>query len=309
MSGADFANRLTEQELPLEKILLDPNNPRLIGIDDYLGVPDERMAEAEIQHRTLNRLNDNRAIDQESLRDSIEQSGLLPVDRIVVRPAGLTDEQGEQLFVVVEGNRRIAACKTLLQQHKIGEKTLADDVLRTISAPRVLVLHEDSDADARLDQWVIQGVRHISGLKPWGAYQSAKTIEAMLSKLGYTESEVAGTLSISVQRVRRSMRVLAALQQMSESDDYSDSATPGLYAYFDEVLKRPAVRQWLGWSNDSMSFENEDRLERFYSWITPDDELDGGRRIPVAESIRKLDDVLDDSAALAVLDTPGEDRR
>ncbi len=304
MVDTSFINRLTEQAVPLSLILLDPNNPRLLGLD-YAGVPESRAAEEEVQQRTLARLNDNRAIDQESLRASIEQSGLLPVDRVVVRPAGLKNDSQEDLFVVVEGNRRIAACKTLLSQHNIGEKTLRDDVKATIETPTVLVLQE-GDADvARLHQWVIQGVRHISGLKPWGAYQAAKTIEAMLGKLGYSEQEVAGALSISIQRVRRSMRVLAGLRQMSESDDYGEYASAELYAYFDEVLKRPKVRQWLGWNNESMSFEEDDRLQRFYSWITPDDELSGGRRIPVAESVRKLDDVLNDEASLDLLDTPG----
>lgn len=305
MSKTDFVSRLREDSIPLEQILLDPNNPRLVGLDDYNGVPEQRIAEEEVQKRTLARLNDNRSIDQESLRASIEQSGLLPVDRVVVRPANLVDADGHPLYVVVEGNRRIAACKTLLAQHKLAEKTLEAEVLDTIQEPRVLLLEEGNAEEARLHQWVIQGVRHISGLKPWGAYQSAKTIEAMLERLGYSEQDVAGALSISIQRVRRSMRVLGALRQMAESDDFSEHAGPHLYAYFDEVLKRPKVRQWLGWSNESLSFEDDDRLNRFYTWITPDDELDGGRRVPVAESVRKLDDVLDDVAALGILDTPG----
>jgi hypothetical protein len=306
VSKTDFVSRLHEDAIPLEQILLDPNNPRLVGLEDYNGVPEQRIAEEEVQIRTLARLNDNRAIDQESLRASIEQSGLLPVDRVVVRPANLVDTEGRPLYVVVEGNRRIAACKTLLAQHKLAEKTLDPAVKGTIELPKVLLLEEGEAEEARLHQWVIQGVRHISGLKPWGAYQSAKTIEAMLEKLGYSEQEVAGALSISIQRVRRSMRVLGALRQMAESDDFSEYAGPHLYAYFDEVLKRPKVRQWLLWSNDSLTFEDDDRLTRFYTWITPDDELDGGRRVPVAESVRKLDEILEDAAALAVLDTAGK---
>jgi hypothetical protein len=307
MANADFADKLTEERIPLERILLDPNNPRLIGIDDYAGIVEERSAELDVQSRTLARLNAVRAIDQESLRASIEQSGLLPVDRVVVRPSGLVNEAGEPLFIVVEGNRRIAACKTLVAQHATAEKTLSPRVLDSISAPDVLVLQEVEAEEARLQQWVIQGVRHISGLKPWGAYQSAKAIEAMLEKLGYTEQEVAGALSISVQRVRRSMRVLSALEQMAESEDFSEYSGPSMYAYFDEVLKRPKVRNWLGWSEETSRFLEDDNIESFYSWITPDDELEnGGRRIPVAENVRSLDSILEDPAALNVLNTPGQ---
>lgn len=304
MAEVDFVDRLSEMQIPLAQILLDPNNPRLIGLDGYTGVPETRINEPQVQERTLERLNSVRSIDQEALRASILQSGLLPVDRIVVRPI-ITDGTSNQIYVVVEGNRRIAACKTLVALHEAAEKTLTPRVLASISDPSVLVLAEDKTEEARLDQWVIQGVRHISGIKPWGAYQAAKTIEAMLDKLGYSESEVANTLSISIQRVRRSARVLAAIRQMAESDDYAEFATPETYAYFDELLKRPAIRNWLGWSNDSNSFENDERLEQVYTWMTPDDELDGRSRLPVAESVRKLDGVLEDPAALEVMNTPG----
>ena len=302
----NFAKQLQEITLPLDQILLDPNNPRLIGLDDFAGVAESRTAEVEVQSRTLSRLNDNRNFDQESLRASIEQSGLLPIDRVVVRPAGLENKDGDALFVVVEGNRRIAACKTLMEQHRVAEKDLSAEVLDSISSPTVLLLDESEAEKARLQQWVIQGVRHISGLKQWGAYQSAKTIEAMIGQMGYTEQEVAGSLSISVQRVRRSIRVLAALRQMEESEDYGEFAGAHYYTYFDEVLKRPAVRQWLGWDEQAALFQEDDNLQSFYSWITPDDELDGGRRIPVSENVRQLDVILKDSAALSTLNTAGQ---
>ncbi|MFD9252079.1 hypothetical protein [Streptomyces bottropensis] len=303
MTTPRFIDRVEEQSIPLSKILLDPNNPRLIGLDGYEGVPESRATEENVQINTLNKLNDHRAFDQESLRSSIEKSSLLPIDRIVVRP--VKGAGGEDLYILVEGNRRIAACKTLMQQHLNGEKTLDPHVFESIENPSVLVLAQPDAAEARLDQWVIQGIRHISGIRPWGAYQAAKTIEAMITKLGYAEGDVAGALSISVQRVRRSMRVLGALQQMSETEYYGEFAGPETYTYFDEALKRPAVRSWLGWSNDQMAFDEDEKLEQFYIWITPDDELDGRRRIPVAESIRKLDSVLKDSAALDVLNQPG----
>ena len=309
MARPRFIERMGEQVIPLENIMLDPNNPRLIGFgtlgtEAYQSVPEERIAEETVQETTLSRLNGHRAFDQDSLRASIENSGLLPVDRIVVRPI-VAKINGKPAFVVVEGNRRIAACKTLVQQHDSGERTLSTEVLASIKDPRVLVLSEDTPAEARLDQWVIQGIRHISGIRPWGAYQAAKTIEAMLTKLGYSEQEVSRVLSISVQRVRRSMRVLSAMQQMAESDDYAEYSGPDLYAYFDEVLKRPVVRKWLGWSDETRLFEEDDRLLQLYSWITPDDELDGRRRIPVAESVRRLDDVLQDRNAISVLNQPG----
>lgn len=304
MPQPGFVEKLTEQALPIDRILLDPNNPRLMGLEGYEGVEESRIAEPGVQSSTIERLNSHRAFDQEGLRASIEQTGLLPVDRIVVRPLPKSDEN-EQLFVVVEGNRRIAACKTLLELDHRGEKTLDADIRKSIEQPRVLILPEVDVDEARLDQWLIQGVRHISGIRPWGGYQAAKSIEAMVERLGYSEADVAGALSISLQRVRRSIRVLSALKQMSESEDFGTYAGPDYYAYFDEVLKRPAVRQWLEWSDESKRFENDERFELFLTWIAPDDELNGRARIPVAESVRRLDQILGDKAALDVMNTPG----
>lgn len=305
MSAPRFVSNMTEVELDLDQIMLDANNPRLLGIDNFSGMSEERLPEKTVQQRTLERLNSNRTFDQETLRASIEKSGLLLIDRIVVRPLPLKDAQQRDLYVVIEGNRRIAACKTLAEQQESGEKTLAPDILASIKEPKVLVIPEDDAAEGRLDQWVIQGIRHISGIKPWGAYQAARAIEAMFDRLGYAEKDVADALSISIQRVRRSRRVLAALRQMEESEDYGSFSGSETYAYFDEVLKRPAVRKWLGWSDDSMTFENVDSLNEFYAWITPDDELDGRRRIGPAEGVRKLDKIIDDDAALAALNAQG----
>jgi hypothetical protein len=299
MPVPEFPERLLEEPLDIEKIALDPNNPRLATVSTE-ETPEDRIAEAGTQMATLRRLNDGR-FDQDGLRASIRRSGLLPIDRIVVRPIEGEDDK----YVVVEGNRRIGAIKSLLALHQDGDITLDDKVLETIKAPAVLVLQGESAQEARLDQWLIQGVRHISGIRPWGGYQAARTIQTMIDKLDYSEREVAEALNLSVQRVKRSMRVLAALEQMSEDDEYGEFAVPDLYSYFDEMIRRPTVRNWVRWDNDDYEFNDEERAREFFSWIAPDDDLDDAPRIPTSESVRQLDDVLGSDAALAVLNTPG----
>jgi hypothetical protein len=49
------------------------------------------------------------------------------MDRIIVRPLD------ENSFVVVEGNRRVAALKVLSKSHRDGEKTLHQNVLDSIT--------------------------------------------------------------------------------------------------------------------------------------------------------------------------------
>lgn len=299
MPVPQFPERLEEEEVEIENICLDPNNPRLASVTSEV-TPEERIAESGVQAATLRRLNQGR-FDMDGLRNSIRRSGLLPIDRIVVRPIEGEDDK----YVVVEGNRRIGAIKTLLEQHEAGDLTLADQVRASIEAPDVLVLTGEDAETARLDQWLIQGVRHITGIRAWGGYQAARTIQTMIEDLGYQEPEVAEALNLSTHRVKRAMRVLSALEQMSEDDEYAEFAVPDLYAYFDELIKRPKVRNWVGWDNDSYEFTDEDRAREFFSWISPDDELDDEPRIPTSADLRQLDSVLESDAALAVLNTPG----
>lgn len=300
MPVPDFPTRLSERKIAIEDILLDPNNPRLADISSEL-TPEERVPESGIQAATLRRLNDGN-FDLAGLRSSIRRSGFLLLDRVVVRPA-----QGvEDKFVVVEGNRRIGAVKTLLQLHQAGDLNIDESILPGLTSPTVLVLAEGDPHKARLDQWVIQGVRHFSGIRDWGGYQGAATIHSMVAEMGYSDREVAEALNLSLQRVRRSLRVISVLDQMREDEEYGEHASPDLYAYLDEVVRRITVRDWVGWDVEASLFTNEDRARRLYSWIVPDEELDGERRIPQSADVRQLEPILTNDAALAILDTPGQ---
>jgi hypothetical protein len=283
--------------------MLDPNNPRLLSAD-RAPVPDRRIAEEQIQRRTMEQLADG-PFDLAGMRSSISRAGLLPIDRIVVRP--LDGNPGRH--VVVEGNRRIAGAKQAMRMNDDGEITLDEGVVARLTTPRVLVLENRDQEAARTDQWVIQGIRHISGIRPWGAYQVAKTIEAMTDDLGYEPQEVAEALSIGVGRVRRALRVLSVLTQMEEDEEYGDQAKPSLFAYFDEAIRSVKVRNWLGWNQSAGTLDDDDHRSQFYSWITPDEEFEeqDRRRIHTPEGVRRLNQILDSEEALDVLNTPATD--
>ncbi|HST37961.1 MAG TPA: hypothetical protein VLK58_00565, partial [Conexibacter sp.] len=216
MPVPDFLDRFEERSIPIDNILLDANNPRLAGVTSE-ETPEERIAEPGVQENILRRLNEG-PYDMGGLRASIRRSGLIPLDRIVVRPL-----QGDpEKFVVVEGNRRIGSIKSLLHLHHAGDISIEEQFLPRLREPSVLVLLQGDPEIARLDQWVIQGVRHISGIREWGGYQAAQTIKTMVENLGYTDREVADALTLSLQRVRRALRVISALEQMREDEEFGE---------------------------------------------------------------------------------------
>ena len=90
-------------DLPLGQIYLDPNNPRFGEIDTPF-VPDGETAFEHHQAKAISRLLNDFAADK--LKMNMEVNGFLPIDRVIVRK--ISDE----IYVVLEGNRRIAAAKS-----------------------------------------------------------------------------------------------------------------------------------------------------------------------------------------------------
>lgn len=109
-------------EAKLEQVYLDPNNPR-VEIPKKEPIPEARILEDEIQRDCLEKLKEVGLFD---LIGSISNSGFSIVDRVVLRP--LKDEK----YVVVEGNRRIAALKILAESHRKGHLTLPEKIIKGI---------------------------------------------------------------------------------------------------------------------------------------------------------------------------------
>lgn len=132
---------------------------------------------------------------------------------------------------------------------------------------------------------ILPGLRHVSGVKEWGAYQKAKAVHA-LRKTGMTAQEAAQSLELSTRAANTSYRCFLALEKMKSNEEYGEFAEPRMYSYFEEVQKRPAIRNWLNWNDDAEKFTNDDRLLEFYSWITPQgDDEPAHPKLPEARSV------------------------
>ena len=110
----NLGQNLKPQPICIHKLFLDPNNPRFLDFEDEIGlVPDERITEENVQSYAMERMS---KFDLRELKDSVAEVGFLPMDKMVVRPIG------DGNFVVVEGNRRLAAVKSLLGDHQRGRE-------------------------------------------------------------------------------------------------------------------------------------------------------------------------------------------
>jgi ParB-like chromosome segregation protein Spo0J len=262
---SELASKLSNARLEIDRILLDPNNPRFADLsDDQRAVAETKYSEAGVQQRVLAKLLDG-DFDIEELRKSIKQIGYVPVDQIVVR------ELADGFFVVVEGNRRIAAIKSLLQD---PDDAMPEDRKNNLLALDVLVLTSSEKAEAQREQWIVQGLRHVSGMKAWGPYQQAKAVEALMSE-GFNEKAAAQTMGMRVSTVAQLIRSLRALEAMRANAEFEEFATPRMFSYFQELQRLGSLKDWLGWSEADAAFANIERTNEFYTWITDqkDDEV------------------------------------
>ena len=99
------------QNISLRNLYLDPNNYRLINEADYGEVSEEKVKDKIIARRTFRLLAGDKNQHIQDLIESFKANGYLPVDQIQVRKL---EDVG---YVVVEGNRRIAALKHLQREY------------------------------------------------------------------------------------------------------------------------------------------------------------------------------------------------
>lgn len=94
----------------------------------------------------------------------------------------------DDLFVVIEGNRRLAALRWIAEDYEAGV-SVPDQVRTSLENVPVIVV-EDADADP-IFQAALMGVRHVSGIKDWGGLPKseggrATSGRARARKFGYS---------------------------------------------------------------------------------------------------------------------------
>lgn len=94
--------------------------------------------------------------------------------------------------------------------------------------------------------------------------------------------------------------------QFKTDEEYASKWKPSFFSYFDEVLKKPALRTFFEFNEDTLRFDNITNLKRFYEWIVPDEE--GNVTISDAHNVRRLSELVNDKIALNYLDDRNLDK-
>tara|TARA_Y100000996_G_scaffold113713_1_gene84324 strand:- start:1708 stop:2769 length:1062 start_codon:yes stop_codon:yes gene_type:complete len=254
----------------IEQLYLDPNNPRF---PKDTKVEKEEILSHTIQEWTENELNSLEDIS--NLKDSIISAGYVPLNSILVK------EIEKNKYLVIEGNCRTLALREIKREN--GKTiTLKDEVEESIEKITVALMDEDVAFEYEL-----LGITHLIGTKAWKPYSQAKFLVKKIES-GMKAAEAGEKFGLKVPTTLNLVRSYYAYKQLEQHPLYKKDRRiqPELFSFFMEVLKKPVLRQWLSWDEETKIFANEETLEMFYKWIIGDEE--GKKRITMAIQVRKL---------------------
>lgn len=296
-----------EDYLSVSRLLLDPNNFRFQDETEWVRADPQRFGEPTVQERAAKRIRSEGLVE---LKNSIISNGFLAVERLVVRLYRAATEEASALYLVLEGNRRLAALQWIKQDHEAGV-SIPQNVVDVLDAIPVIVIESDDDAGTYL---AIMGIRHVGGIKQWGGYQRAKLVADLRDLHGYDTTDVADRLGMTKHEVNRRYRALKALQQMQDDEEFADYASSSMYPIFHEAVSLPIVRDWLSWDDHELVFRNEEGRRQFYGLITPSYEDDQDEsadatvppKITTYSQVRELRSILSNAEAMQILLDPAK---
>jgi hypothetical protein len=272
------------RRLPVDELLLDPQNPRL-AID-----PDASQGEL------LQLLFEEESLDE--LVGSFVENGYFEEEPLVVVQEG-------QGYIVVEGNRRLATLKLLLSK-KERERVGADewptlskparDRLRTVP---VIVYDERSEVVPYL------GFRHITGARRWGPFQKARFIARLVDE-EYELDDIEDIVGDDTRVVKRLYQEFVVFRQAEELD-FPVRRVRRRFSLLEVMLSQRPIKTFLliphrlpSGPVDRVVPENrEDELLEVLGWVFGEN----GRKAVITDSreIPALARVVENEEALDVL--------
>lgn len=291
--------------LSLKSLFLDPNNYRFRDSEAYTFVADNNVTSTDVQRRTQGLVSGKNNENLKDLLDSFKKNGFLPVDQIQVRRI---DNTGK--YLVVEGNRRVAALKFLQSRYEMDGLSLGN-LKPEIFTKVPVVFYNDATESHHL---ILMGLKHISGNKKWPAINQAELIRTLHEHHGNTIPEICQSIGISQNEVVATLNTLALID-LYKSGLYGDQFQSEKYSIFREIIRNLKLRNWLGWDDQERKPKHKENLDKIFSWISEeyildDDDEDqfigaGQKKEPIlvkSAQIRDLAKIIDDPQAINNLD-------
>ncbi len=262
------------QWIDVSNLFLDPENPRLpeysqgAGQTELLQIIAHDFSLAEIGQ-------------------SLADNGYFSEEPLVAVPRG----DNNDTYTVVEGNRRLAALRLLLdpelaRRHKLFTWVkLSDTVKHPLTPVPVLVY------DRREQILPYLGFRHFTGILTWDPLSKARFIAQLKESTDRTFRELSREIGSKMPTVRNFYVSYAILRQARDAFDIDTTPAEQDFGVFRRSVSDPNIREFLGIELDSseeqlakpISPKHRERLEEVLSWIFGDSD-----NRPVLDDSRQL---------------------
>lgn len=214
--------------------------------------------------------------------------------------------------IVIEGNRRLAAVKSILN------KDLADYIGINKNILEVSTSVQESLKEIpvifvkdRQDAWKYIGFKHINGPAKWGSYAKAQYISQIKNNFGFSLAEIAlqiGDTHKTVQKLYQGLQVIEQAEKLRKFDRTDISASRLYFSHLYTALTYDGYKDYLGIKSvdeevsDPVPLDKSENLEQLLIWLY------GSKRKgqdPVIQSqnpdLRRLEAVLKNKEAVFAL--------
>ena len=275
--------------LPVTELAFDIENPRLS--ESELG---SSPSDAEI----IEALWDS--MDVREVMLSIAASGYFQHEPLIVQREGRQN-------VVIEGNRRLAAVRILLDPTLVEATGIPSIDENSKEALRQLPIISSN----RRDAWQYIGFKHVNGPAKWSSYAKSQYITKVHREFGVSLEDIAkqiGDTHKTVQRLFRGMMVIEQAEEWNVFHREDRSRRHFSFSHLYTGLDYTGISEFIGLSSEAdenpepVPADKKDELGELCLWLY------GSKREeirPVVQSqnpdLRRLDGVVASREAVAAL--------
>ena len=275
--------------MPVSELVFDIENPRLSEFE--LGNSPSDADVIELLWRTM---------DVREVMLSVAASGYFQNEPLIVAQEG-----GKN--VVIEGNRRLAAVRVLLNPELVEATdvpAIGEDAKKALSQLPMI-------SSTRKEAWQYIGFKHVNGPAKWSSYAKSQYITKVHREFGVSLEDIAkqiGDTHKTVQRLFRGMMVLEQAERWKVFDRVDRSHQHFSFSHLYTGLGYTGISEFLGLRPEGdqdpepVPAEKKSELEEICLWLYGSKKSDIR---PVVQSqnpdLRNLDRVVSSRAAVAAL--------
>jgi hypothetical protein len=219
-------------DIPIEQLLLDPENPRLVDHGVEEGASQATLVKSLWQ-----------MMDAQEVALSIAHNGFFRHEPLLVEAQGTK-------YVVLEGNRRLAAVRILLDDdlRKRLKATDLPDIDEIDSTRRGSLATLPCVVTTRRDVWQYLGFKHVNGPASWGSYAKAQYLAQIHDEYDVPLDDIAEQIGDMHSTAERMYRGLTVIQQAEDAGVFSraNSFKKFGFSHIYTGLDKPGIQRFLG---------------------------------------------------------------